>query len=172
MPWRPKCLSEATVGAGLAKSAAWALQSPKPSVGCCDPARLGAVARLSGRPGWYPPGPRPERGAQAGALFGRSLGFRQGARAGRVTAALPGRARGSKLLFAISIPRLKGDGRQHNGGAPSLPPFPRTGGGAHAGARSPHPSTARESEDCACAAPPLPAPPPALAPPCYPLNHR
>lgn len=66
VPWRPKCLSEATAGADLAKSAAWALQSPKPSVGGCDPARLGALARLSGRPGWSPPGPRPERGAQLG----------------------------------------------------------------------------------------------------------
>lgn len=69
VPWGAKSVSEATVGADLAKSAAWALPSPKPSaVGGGDP-------RGSERPRGCRGGPRPERGAQAGALFGRSPGF-------------------------------------------------------------------------------------------------
>lgn len=86
-------------------------------------------------------------------------------RAGRVIAALPRRTRGSKLLLFSSLDPKVEDASTT--GARPLPPFPRTGGGVDACARS-LPWRERGpgcgAADCACAAPPPPRPFPLLRP--------
>ena len=94
-------------------------------------------------------------------MFRRSPRFRPGAKAGRVTAALPSLARGSKLLLGIYSAGLKGDGGQHDPVAPSLPPLLAPEG---VGTLARSLIAVDEPADCACAAPPLHAPPLCPAP--------